>query len=97
VSIWDQVTHEPTIDLFRSALAAARDFRADAVIGLGGGSPMDVAKLVAALLDGKQDISDVFGVGKIARRGIVNVCIPTTAGTGSEVSPTRSSSMRPIC
>src|SRR5438105_3593585 len=48
VSLWDSVIGEPTIAMLREALSAARDARADAVIGLGGGSPMDVAKLVAA-------------------------------------------------
>src|SRR5207237_2972796 len=51
------------------------------------GSPMDVAKLVAALLDGKQQIADVFGIGKLAGRSVYLACLPTTAGTGSEVSP----------
>src|SRR5207244_1237724 len=54
-TVWDQVKAEPTIETFRSALSAARDARADVVCGLGGGSAMDVAKLVAALLDGKQE------------------------------------------
>lgn len=87
VATWSEVNAEPTIELLRSALAAARDFRADAVVGLGGGSAMDVAKLVAALLDGTQEIRDVFGIGKLRGRSIFNICIPTTAGTGSEVSP----------
>src|SRR5262245_56157899 len=64
-SIWDQVKGEPTIDTFRNALSAAHDERADAVIGVGGGSPMDVAKLVAALLGIQQDIRDCFGIGKL--------------------------------
>jgi alcohol dehydrogenase class IV len=84
---WDDVKGEPTIETFRAALSAARDFRADAVCGLGGGSPMDVAKLVAALLDGKQEITDVFGIGNLAGRSTFLACLPTTAGTGSEVSP----------
>jgi alcohol dehydrogenase class IV len=84
---WAEVRQEPTIEIFRQALSAARDFRADVVCGLGGGSAMDVAKLVAALLDGKQDIRDVFGIGQLAGRSVHLVCLPTTAGTGSEVSP----------
>jgi alcohol dehydrogenase class IV len=73
--------------MFRSALAAARDAQADTIAGLGGGSPMDVAKLVAALLDGKQEIRNVFGIDKLAPRRAHLVCLPATAGTGSEVSP----------
>lgn len=87
VVVWDAVAQEPTIQTFRDALAAARDARADAVIGLGGGSAMDVAKLVAALLDSTQDIREVFGIDKLAGRSVYLACLPTTAGTGSEVSP----------
>lgn len=87
VTLWDGVSQEPSVETLRQALAVARDARADAVIGLGGGSPMDVAKLVAALLDGKQSIGEVFGIGKLHRRSTYLACLPTTAGTGSEVSP----------
>lgn len=83
----DSVEAEPSVSSFSAALARARDFRPDAVIGLGGGSSLDVAKLVAALLDGKQKIGEVFGTGLLKGRSTLLVCIPTTAGTGSEVSP----------
>jgi len=85
--IWDEIRAEPTIDTLRAALSAARDARADCVIGLGGGSALDVAKLVAALLGNTQDIRDVFGIGKLVGRSTYVACLPTTAGTGSEVSP----------
>ncbi len=87
VTVFDDVRREPDVAMFRAALAAARDARPDAVIGFGGGSPLDVAKLVAALLGSKQDVADVFGIGKLAGRGTYLACCPTTAGTGSEVSP----------
>jgi alcohol dehydrogenase class IV len=88
VTVWANIRHEPTVDDFRAALAAARDARAEAVIGLGGGSPMDVAKLVAALLGSSQDVTDAWGIGKLRQpRQTHLVCLPTTAGTGSEVSP----------
>ncbi len=87
VSIWDQVIHEPDIDTFHAALAVAKSVHADGIIGLGGGSAMDVAKLVAALLDGCQDIYEVFGIGKLEERRVYLACLPTTAGTGSEASP----------
>lgn len=85
--VYDQVNQEPTIGTFRTALSAAREARADAVIGLGGGSAMDVAKLVAAFLRGDQDVTETFGIGKLAGRSTWLACLPTTAGTGSEVSP----------
>ena len=86
--VWSEVAKEPTVETLRQALTAARDARADAVIGLGGGSPMDVAKLVAALLTSQQDINDAWGIGNlVAARSVYLACLPTTAGTGSEVSP----------
>jgi alcohol dehydrogenase class IV len=87
VALFDAIAREPSVDDLRTALAAARDARADAVVGLGGGSPLDVAKLVAALLGGEQDVRDAFGIGKLAGRSTYLACVPTTAGTGSEVSP----------
>lgn len=87
VAIWDELQSEPHVDDLARGLAAARDIRAGLVVGLGGGSVMDVAKLVAALLDGRQKISEVFGIGNLRGRTTPLVCIPTTSGTGSEVSP----------
>jgi alcohol dehydrogenase len=87
VQVNDTVNREPEIALFESVLAAAREFAPDAVVGLGGGSPLDVAKLVAALLEGKQGVREVFGIGNLRGRVVYLACIPTTAGTGSEVSP----------
>jgi alcohol dehydrogenase class IV len=87
VTIYGQIATEPAVATFRAAVDAARNVEPDAVIGLGGGSPMDVAKLVAALYDGQQDVREVFGIGKLDARGLHLACLPTTAGTGSEVSP----------
>lgn len=87
VTVWPGITAEPTTADLRAAIAAARDTRADAVFGVGGGSALDVAKLVAALVDREQDVRDAFGIGKLAGRSVYLACLPTTAGTGSEVSP----------
>jgi len=72
---------------FEKLLAAARAARADAVVGLGGGSVLDAAKLVAALLHSPQTAAESFGTGRLAPRATPLLCLPTTAGTGSEVSP----------
>lgn len=87
VTLWYDLVGEPTLKEFADALQAARACEADAIVGLGGGSAMDVAKLVAALADGKQDILEVLGTDLLAGRALWLACIPTTAGTGSEVTP----------
>jgi len=86
VTLWHDIAGEPTLAEFERAMAAARAAGADCVIGLGGGSAMDVAKMVAALFDGHQRIADVIGVDLLSRRALPLACIPTTAGTGSEVT-----------
>ena len=87
VTVWQDMAGEPTLPEFQQALGAAREAGVDAVVGLGGGSAKDVAKLVAALFDGRQEISEVLGVDKLQGRALWVGCIPTTAGTGSEVTP----------
>ncbi len=78
---------EPTRELFEKVLAAARAEHIDGVLGIGGGSAIDVAKLVAALIGGKQNAGEVFGINLLRSRDLPLVCLPTTAGTGAEVSP----------
>lgn len=87
VEIYDDVDKEPTIAMFRLALEAGRDLQPDAVVGVGGGSALDVAKLVAALVDASQSVEDCFGIDLLSGRRKLLACLPTTAGTGSEVSP----------
>lgn len=86
-TIWDDCDNEPAVADFDRVMEVARSCGIDAVVGIGGGSSMDLAKLVAALLDGRQAISEVSGVGLLKGRACWLACIPTTAGTGSEVSP----------
>jgi alcohol dehydrogenase class IV len=78
---------EPNIAVCEEALAVARRSSLDAVIGIGGGSVLDVAKLVAALAESDQTVQQVFGINLLSSRKIALVCLPTTSGTGSEVSP----------
>lgn len=75
---------EPDLPAFEAVLRAARAFRPDLVIGLGGGSVMDVAKLVAVLWDSELSITDVVGVDKVQGRRTALAQLPTTSGTGSE-------------
>ncbi len=81
------ITIEPSIGMFEQVLDAARSFKPDAVLGIGGGSSMDTAKLVAALHNSPQPVRDTFGIGQLAGRSTFLACLPTTSGTGSEVSP----------
>ena len=78
---------EPTIADFYSALRVARQHHADCILGIGGGSVLDLSKLVAAFLNTSQTVEDTFGVGLLLGRSCHLVCMPATAGTGSEVSP----------
>ncbi len=81
------VDQEPTRAVCEDVLQTARAEKVEAVLGIGGGSPMDVAKLAAALARGRQTIAEVSGINLLAGRELFLVCLPTTAGTGSEVSP----------
>ncbi|MFN3226058.1 MAG: iron-containing alcohol dehydrogenase [Hyphomicrobiales bacterium] len=78
------VPAEPDILAFEAVLAAARAFEPDLIVGLGGGSVMDIAKLVAALWDSEQGLQDVAGPNRVEGRRTALVQIATTAGTGSE-------------
>jgi alcohol dehydrogenase class IV len=77
---------EPSLHLVNRALAAARHYNPDSVIGVGGGSNMDVAKFVALLLKHPGPPEDFLGDDRIPGPTMPVICVPTTAGTGSEVS-----------
>jgi alcohol dehydrogenase class IV len=81
------VDQEPTLALFEKFLQFTRAEEIDGVLGIGGGSAIDVAKLIAALARGKQTATEVFGINLLHGRKLPLVCLPTTAGTGAEVSP----------
>ena len=87
VCVETKILGEPTVGDFKRILKEAQEFHADSVIGIGGGSVMDVAKLVATFLHSEQTIEECYGIGFIKKRGVWFACVPTTAGTGSEVSP----------
>lgn len=87
VQVFDGGLPEPPVEVVRAAAASATGFRPDAVLGLGGGSNMDVAKLVAAVLAHGGDPLDSVGEFRVPGPVKPLICVPTTAGTGSEVSP----------
>lgn len=84
VALHDKVPGEPKDSDLAAALAAARTHRPDLVVGLGGGSVMDVAKLVAVLWDSNQSLADVAGPNKVTQKCSAIAQVATTAGTGSE-------------
>ena len=87
IKTYQDIVAEPTVNDFKKILEAARQFKADSVVGIGGGSVLDVTKLVAAFINSDQQVEDCFGTGFIKAKGLWFACLPTTAGTGSEVSP----------
>jgi alcohol dehydrogenase class IV len=86
VRVFSGVIPDPPEAVVHAALAAASRHEADIVIGLGGGSSMDVAKLVAVLAGSGQQLADIYGIGKVEGSRLPLVQVPTTAGTGSEVT-----------
>lgn len=81
------ILDEPSFDDFERLIAEAAAFEADSVVGIGGGSVMDIAKLIAAQLHSEQGVDEVIRDGFQKNRSTYVACLPTTAGTGSEVSP----------
>jgi alcohol dehydrogenase class IV len=77
---------EPAIPLTMKCVEQARAFRPDVLIGLGGGSNMDLAKIAATLLSHPIPLKDIWGDDRIPGPIVPLICVPTTAGTGSEVS-----------
>ncbi|ODS72904.1 MAG: alcohol dehydrogenase [Cytophagaceae bacterium SCN 52-12] len=87
VCINTDILGEPTFGDFEKLVGEANAFDADSVAGIGGGSAMDTAKLVAVQLRSEQTLDDILENGFHRKRAAYLACLPTTAGTGSEVSP----------
>lgn len=86
-TVFAEVLADPPETNVLAALALAREFGADGVIGFGGGSTMDVAKLVAFLSCADQTLPQIYGVGLAQGPRLPLILVTTTAGTGSEVTP----------
>ncbi len=87
VAVCDAAEPEPSYELVARCVEFLRDERCEVVIGLGGGSSIDTAKMAAVMMGNEGDVSDYFGANRVPRPGLPTIAIPTTAGTGSEVSP----------
>ena len=86
-TVFDAVVADSPAAVVETAVEAGRRHAAEAVLGIGGGSPMDTAKLAAYLLGSGDRLEDIYGVGQAKGRRLPLVLVPTTAGTGSEVTP----------
>lgn len=86
VHVYSDVVADPPEAIVLKAVDFARDKGVDLIIGIGGGSSMDVAKLIAVLAPGEQAIAQIYGIGNVSGARLPLVQIPTTAGTGSEVT-----------
>lgn len=88
VAVIDNVEIEPTLEnieqVFREQVAPRQP---DALLAIGGGSVLDAAKLFAVMLTNEQSLTSMLGIDQVARAGLPTVLVPTTAGTGSEVTP----------
>ena len=87
VEVFDDVESDPSKKTLLKAIEIGKKFQATGIIGFGGGSSMDVAKLSALILGSNEDLEKVWGVSNAKGPRLPLVLIPTTAGTGSEVTP----------
>ncbi len=86
-TLFTEVEPEPSVQSTNRCAEAARAAGCDLVIGIGGGSAMDTSKATALLLTNGGQIEDYLGIGLVKRRGMPSILIPTTSGTGAEVTP----------
>jgi alcohol dehydrogenase class IV len=85
--LFEDVVADPPSDVIERAVALCRDERIDLVLSIGGGSALDTAKLVAYLARSGDRLDDIYGVGLAKGQRLPLLLVPTTAGTGSEVTP----------
>lgn len=86
INIQDRDTPEPAVEVVEATAKIAKKGKFDVIIGLGGGSILDVSKMAAALVTNPGTTRDYFGREKVPKRGTPTIIVPTTAGTGAEVT-----------
>jgi len=87
VSLFDSVESDPPFEVASSAAQDTVNASADIILGIGGGSSLDIAKVASILVTNKGPVSSYFGVDTVPSPGLNTILVPTTAGTGSEVTP----------
>ncbi len=85
-AIYDNISPEPEVSVVQACVDAFQQGRHDGVVAVGGGSAMDTAKCVAVMAEHTGDLESLFGENAVSQRSIPLIAIPTTAGTGSEVT-----------
>lgn len=85
-AIYDKISAEPTVEFVNEGLKAYKENGCDFLLAIGGGSAIDTAKAISAMATNTGSIEDYKGLNKIVEKGAPLVAIPTTAGTGSEVT-----------
>jgi alcohol dehydrogenase class IV len=85
--VFTDIEPEPSVGTAIRAGEAVRECAADLIVGIGGGSNMDVAKAASVLATNDLALEEMYGVDLVPRPGLDKILIPTTAGTGSEVTP----------
>jgi len=86
VTVFDDVVADPPEAIVHACVSAVKQAGADIIIGLGGGSSLDIAKVAAVMAKGEQQLAEMYGIGNVNGTRLPLVLIPTTAGTGSEVT-----------
>ena len=85
--LFTAVEPEPSVQSIAAAAAAVREYGCDLLIGIGGGSALDTAKAAVLLTKNPGSLEDYFGIGLVKQRGVPSILIPTTSGTGAEITP----------
>ena len=86
-AVYDGVAVEPTVDIVQEGITAFKDNQCDCLLAVGGGSPIDTAKAISVMVTNPGSIENYMGAGKVTKEGVPLLAVPTTAGTGSEVTP----------
>jgi len=87
LTVFEDVVADPPAQVVEAAVALAQEKQVEAVVSIGGGSALDTAKLVAYLARSDDRLDDIYGVGLAKGQRLPLLLAPTTAGTGSEVTP----------
>jgi alcohol dehydrogenase class IV len=85
-SCFDGIKPDPNLEVARASLKACKGFSPDCIVGIGGGSSLDIAKVTAMLMTNKGSVDRYIGMDQVPKKCLPLILIPTTAGTGSEVT-----------